>query len=299
MSGSMAASRREFPRVGPRIVPCVQGLERDRGWVARSTVMALLSALVAVNGEASETPAPAAHDVSEARRVVAHAMGRAPAQWRDLFDGCSLAGSRVATKPADRAMTWWWVEEGTIVADSTTDPNDDAWRLSAGELSDFVLERDGRTSRDGKGDSGMPFCRRHGGGADWRDGPQVDIHPPARWRAGLIDETREGRAWGSPRRGGVSDARPTMAGGPAPFRYARDPEEWNRMCIAALGGRVLVKLNGVRVRDVNRADGLFDEAHTRCQVGRRGPLALHIHAREALRIEFHCRWIATLDHESR
>lgn len=296
----MAASRRVFPRDGPRIVPCVQGLERDGGWVARSTVMPLLSALVAFNGEASETPAPAVHDVSVARRMFANAMGRTPAQWRHRFDGRALAGSRVATKPADRAMTGWRVEEGTIVADSTTDLDDDVWRLSAEKLSDFVLELACRTSRGLKGDSGVPFCSRHDGGAGWRDGPQVDIHPPARWRAGFIDdETREGRAWISPRRGGVGDARPKMAGRPAPFRYAGDPEEWNRMCIAALGGRVRVELNGVLVRDVNLADGLFDEAHTRCRVGRRGPLALHIHARDALRIEFHCHRIATLDHESR
>ncbi len=269
--------------------------------MARLVVGALLAVLVALRCVASEAPPRAVPDAAEARRVLTETLRRAEGRWRDLFDGRSLAGWRVAAKPVDRARTWWRVEQGVIVADSTVDPDHDyVWLLSEEAFSDFVLEFEFRTPRGLNGNSGVQFRSRYDEDAGWLDGPQVDIHPPGPWRTGFIyDETREVRAWISPRLSRVGDARPEMAGGPASFRYAGDPEEWNRMRIVALGGRVLVELNGVLVRDANLEDVLFDEVHARRRVGRRGHLALQIHARDALRIEFRRLRIAAFDDDLR
>jgi len=235
----------------------------------------------------------------KARQVLEGVIRQAEGRWRELFDGRTLAGWRVCAKPSDLERTWWRVEHGAIVADSTGDRDHDyVWLLSEDEFADFVLELEFRTPRGGTGNSGVQFRSRYDESTYWLDGPQVDLHPPGPWRTGFIyDETREVRAWISPRLARVGDARPEMAGGPAPFHYAGDPEEWNRFRIAAWGGRVLVELNGVMVRDADLQEVLFDEVHARRRVGRRGHVALQIHARDALRIEFRRIRIASLDDE--
>lgn len=289
------------PRLGREIFAVFQGLDGGGRSVVRPLWVARLAAVAALACVAAEGVVRAVPDPADAERVFTDALRRAEGRWRDLFDGRSLAGWRVAAKPVDRVKPWWRVEEGVIVADSTNDPNHDyVWLLSEEEFADFVLEFEFRTPRGLNGNSGVQFRSRYDADAGWLDGPQVDIHPPAPWRTGFIhDETQEVRAWISPRLARVGDVRPEMAGGPAPFRYAGDPEEWNRMRIIAIGGRVLVELNGVLVRDAMLEDVLFDEVHARRRVGRRGHLALQIHARDALRIEFRRLRIAAFDDESR
>jgi hypothetical protein len=67
------------------------------------------------------------------------------------------------------------------------------------------------------------------------------------------------------------------------------------MRIAVVGGRVVVELNGTIVQDADLAPVLWDEIHQRRNVGRRGCIALQLHARDELFLEFRNIRIAHLD----
>jgi hypothetical protein len=114
-----------------------------------------------------------------------------------LFNGKDLSGWHVQCRPADRARSFWKVEDGAIVCDSMgRNDHDYVWLMSDEEFADFELRLQFQAYRDSPGNSGVQFRSRFDPSVDggWLDGPQVDIHPPAdmSWRTGLIyDETRE------------------------------------------------------------------------------------------------------------
>jgi hypothetical protein len=117
--------------------------------------------------------------------------------WERLFDGKSLAGWRVEAKPADRGKTFWTVVDGTIQCDSMGRPDHDhVWLVSEREFGDFELRLQVRGFIDSPGNSGVQVRSRYDQEMGWLHGPQVDVHPPAPWRTGLIyDETWETRRW--------------------------------------------------------------------------------------------------------
>jgi hypothetical protein len=74
----------------------------------------------------------------------------------------------------------------------------------------------------------------------WLHGPQVDIHPPAPFRTGLIyDETREARRWIHP---SLPDWQIEPAQAPHDFHW--DLHGWNRLRLVCQGTRVDTWLNG-------------------------------------------------------
>lgn len=207
----------------------------------------------------------------------------APAQWRSLFDGRTLAGWRVEARPEDRSKTFWQVRDGAIVCDSLGRKDHDyVWLVSDEEFSDFELTLEVRGFADSPGNSGLQFRSRYDTALGWLHGPQVDIHPPAPWRTGLIyDETRETRRWIFP---SLKDWNIEPSQGPASWRW--EANGWNQIRLICQGLRIRTEVNGVAIADYDGAGVLDDAAHQAHNVGRRGHLALQLHSRDELHIAY-------------
>ncbi len=216
----------------------------------------------------------------------------AAAPWVPLFDGATLAGWQVRCLPADAGKTFWTVREGAIECDSLGRKDHHyVWLMHEREWGDFELELEFQAFRASPGNTGVQIRSRYdvspeapNGG--WLDGPQVDVHPPAPWRTGLIyDETRTERRWIFPSRPNARlEPRPTPPG--FTFGYAEDGNRWNRLRIVARGTVIRTELNGVTTAEYDGAGTLDNEAHRRLGVGLRGQVALQLHNRDELKVRF-------------
>jgi CubicO group peptidase (beta-lactamase class C family) len=210
-------------------------------------------------------------------------------EWTSLFNGRDLTGWTVKCQPQDRDKTFWKVEDGAILCDSTgRQDHNYVWLVSDQEFADFELRLKFQAYADSPGNSGLQFRSRFddvvSGG--WMNGPQVDIHPPTSmsWRTGLIyDETREERRWIFP---SLPDSRmpPEFAPPRHVFKYANDG--WNELTLVCQGTRVRTILNGIVRTDWQGAGVLDNEAHQQHNVGRTGHFALQLHSGDELKIRF-------------
>jgi hypothetical protein len=212
--------------------------------------------------------------------------------WIDLFDGHSLAGWSVRCLPQDAGKEFWSVRHGAIECDSRgrTD-HDYVWLMHGRELRDFELELEFQAFRCSAGNSGVQVRSRYDDAATaprrgWLDGPQIDIHPPAPWRTGLIyDETRTQRRWIHPSRPNARlEALPVPAG--FVFHYAEDSDRWNRLRIVCRGTTITTELNGIAIASYDGASLLDDAAHRALRVGTEGHIALQLHAKDELHMRF-------------
>jgi hypothetical protein len=216
------------------------------------------------------------------------AAATAPASdWTSLFDGRSLAGWHVESLPRDRGKALWQVRSGAITCDSLGQPDHDyVWLVSDGEYGDFELRLQVRGFSRSHGNSGIQFRSRYDRDAGWMDGPQVDVHPPAPWRTGLLyDETREAKRWIFP---SLPDWRIESGRGPREWtwRQAGEGSGWNDIRLAAIGMHVTTVVNGITIADFDGTGVLDDEAHRRHGVGRRGHLAFQLHKDDELLVQF-------------
>jgi hypothetical protein len=217
---------------------------------------------------------------------------RPAAGWVDLFDGGTLAGWTVRCLPADAAKTFWTVREGAIHCDSIGRKDHHyVWLVHEREWADFELELEFQAFRASPGNTGVQIRSRYDGSSaapngGWLDGPQIDVHPPAPWRTGLIyDETRTEKRWIFPSlTSSRIEPRPTPAG--FSFRYAEDGGGWNQLRIVARGTTITTRLNGVTMADFDGAGVLDNEGHRRLDVGLRGHIALQLHVRDELKVSF-------------
>jgi hypothetical protein len=218
------------------------------------------------------------------------------ADWRSLFDGRTLAGWHVASLPADEGKVFWQVRDGAITCDSLGRPaHDYVWLVSDGEYADFELRLLVRGFRRSPGNSGVQFRSRYDPAAGWLDGPQVDVHPPAAWRTGLLyDETRETKRWIFP---SLPDWRIEPAQGPREWRWRQSDEGdgWNEIHLTARGMRITTVVNGITIADFDGAGILDDDAHRRHGVGRRGHFALQLHQNDELLIQYRDIRVRVLD----
>jgi hypothetical protein len=114
------------------------------------------------------------------------------------------------------------------------------------------------------------------------DGPQVDVHPPAAWRTGLIyDETRETRRWISP---SLKDSKIDASYAPKSWKWNDD--DWNTLWIRCAGTRIQTRVNDVSITDFDGDGVLNDEAHRRHDVGLKGNIALQLHVNDDLLIQY-------------
>jgi hypothetical protein len=224
--------------------------------------------------------------------LVAATAGAAPASWVSLFDGKSLAGWKVRCLPADSEKAFWRVHDGAIECDSLGRKDHQyVWLMHESEWADFELELEFQAFRASPGNTGVQIRSRYDASPSapnggWLDGPQIDIHPPAPFRTGLIyDETRTEKRWIFPSRPSSKiDPQPTAPG--FTFRYAEDGGGWNQLRIVARGTHITTALNGVTQADFDGAGVLDNDGHRKLNVGLRGHIALQLHVRDELKVRY-------------
>ncbi len=212
----------------------------------------------------------------------------APAtEWVPLFDGATLNGWHVACRPEDAGKGFWKVDNGAITCDSRGRKDHHyVWLVSDREYGDFELKLKVRGFRDSAGNSGVQIRSRYDEEAGWMNGPQVDVHPPAPWRTGLVyDETWETRHWIYPR---LSNARIDESYAPEnwTWKYADEGDGWNSLQIRCRGPRIKTVVNGNVITDRDFSGILDDEAHRAHNVGLRGHIALQLHNKDELYIQY-------------
>jgi hypothetical protein len=220
--------------------------------------------------------------------------------WVPLFNGKDLDGWVVISTPKDRGKKFWRVEDGTIVVNSMGRKDHDyLWLMTEKEYGDFELRMKFQAYRDSPGNSGVQVRSRYDDRPDatrggWMHGPQVDVHPPAPWRIGLIyDETWEERRWISP---SLEDWNidETYAPEAWRFEYADQGDGWNELQIICQGTKIRTVFNDLVMTDYDGAGVLDNEAHQAHVVGMRGHIALQLHAGHELRIRFKDIWLREL-----
>lgn len=204
-------------------------------------------------------------------------------EWQSLFDGRTLDGWRVEAKPADRGKEFWTVVNGAIQCDSLgRKEHDYVWLVSEREFGDFELRLKVRGFGESSGNSGVQVRSRYDREMGWLHGPQADIHPPAPWRTGLIyDETWETRRWIHP---SLKDWNISREQGPKEFKW--NSEGWNEIRIVCRGTKIRTEVNGIVITDADLGAVLTDEAHRKRNVGLRGHIALQLHSKDELKIQF-------------
>ncbi len=136
--------------------------------------------------------------------------------WLMLFDGDTAWGWSA------EGAAKWKVVNGAIVSDG----GDAGWLRTNTQFADFVLKLEFQTAADGN--SGV-FLRAKKGAEPQKSGYELqifDAHPKFP-TGGIVDHA-------------------------APLRKAKlDPAKWHEYEIVALGSRILVKLDGKKVVDLN------------------------------------------------
>ncbi len=204
--------------------------------------------------------------------------------WTPLFNGKDLDGWQVRCKPADKDKSFWKVRQGAIVCDSMGQGKHDyVWLMTTAEYGDFELRLKVRGHAPAsRGNSGVQIRSRYDDKDGWLDGPQVDIHPPAPWRTGLIyDETRGTRRWISPSLKGSAIDRDQ-----APEKYLWHDDDWNDLYVRCEGTKILTRLNELTMTDFDGKGVLDDESHREHNVGFSGHIGLQLHTGDELLIEF-------------
>jgi len=219
--------------------------------------------------------------------LIAGALDAQETGWIPLFDGRTLDGWHVACKPEDRAKTYWKVQDGAVTCDSRGRPDHDyVWLVNEKEYGDFELRLAVRGYRESSGNSGVQVRSRYDRAAFWLDGPQIDIHPPAPWRSGLIyDETRKTQRWIYPslRNWEIDESHAPRGWS---WKYADQGDGWNILRVVCSGPNITTSVNGVAAADL-KGDGILnDEAHRERNVGLRGHIALQLHAKDELFIQY-------------
>ncbi|MDQ8179575.1 ThuA domain-containing protein [Pelagicoccus sp. SDUM812005] len=237
------------------------------------------------------------------------------APWTSLFDGESLDGWHLRYDSEDDvSKTFVTVEDGTLLFDTTSDGKQKGiWLVSNHEYDDFELRMKIQSFSDSPGNSGIQVRSRYN---DRMEGPQIDIHPPAPFRNGLIyDMTQGNQRWIQP---SLPDHKvtPEQAGDPAKdywvhagddtehqtgasprqlpvpihldFIEANDQETWekgwNNIIIRCEGTRITTFVNEAMIADLD-GDGILNDAlHQAAHVGMRGHIAFQIHARGKLKL---------------
>jgi len=170
--------------------------------------------------------------------VVAATAALAP--WKPLWDGKTTAGWHEIGKGK------WAIEQGAIVGRHEAAEGEFCHLVTDREFKDFTVRLKYKSVR---GNSGLYFRIEEKGGSGV-SGFQAEIDPAN--DAGGLYETN-GRAW---------VVQPT----PEQVKTWFKPGEWNAMSVTAIGGNVMVHVNGIRSAAIVDAPGR-----------REGRIALQLH----------------------
>ncbi len=215
--------------------------------------------------------------------IVLFALSAFGQRWESLFDGKSLNGWRVEAKATDQAKGFWKAVNGAIECDSLgRKQHNYVWLINEHEFGDFELRLKVMGFKESPGNSGVQVRSRWDASMEWLNGPQVDIHPPAPWRTGLIyDETRETRRWIYP---SLKDWNIAPEQGPKQWKW--NAEDWNDILITCKGGHIKTQVNGFTITDADLGAVLNDAAHQKRNAGMKGHIALQLHANDELKIRY-------------
>jgi hypothetical protein len=204
-----------------------------------------------------------------------------------LFDGKTLKGWHVSAKPADRDKGFWKVENGLVTCDSRGRADHNyVWLMTDNEYADFDLTLKIRSFRESAGNSGVQVRSRYDEAAGWLDGPQIDVNPPAAWRTGLIyDETREVKRWIFPV---TKDWRIDESSAPKQWKWKHSDEGdgWNDLRVVCRGTSIKTWVNRLPAADFKGEGVLDDEAPRKHNVGLKGHIALQLHIKDDLYIQY-------------
>jgi hypothetical protein len=205
-----------------------------------------------------------------------------------LFNGENLNGWVEKKAPRDRNYIFFRVIDGTIMANSLNNPEHDyAWLYSEKEYADFELKYQFRAFKTSSGNSGVQVRSRYNDEEFWMNGPQVDIHPPEPWRTGMVwDETRGVQRWVFPNIPKNAWVNESMQRKTIIFYFAEETNQWNVMRIRCKGTSIEAWLNGVKITNFDGEGILNDETHRELNVGMKGHIALQIHEKDALILQF-------------
>jgi hypothetical protein len=216
--------------------------------------------------------------------------------WETLFNGINLEGWEVKRQPQDKSKGFWTVKNGAIECNSMGKAEHNyVWLMTEREFGDFNLQLQFQIFKSSPGNSGVQFRSRfdesvtaRAGG--WLNGPQVDIHPPTPFRAGLIYAETDGvNRWIYPSmpnwKIGENDV-PKSALQTKLIYADENQDAWNTMEIVCEGMKIRTFVNGNLVTNFN-ADGLLnDSIHKQKNVGASGKIALQLHASDELLIRY-------------
>jgi len=214
--------------------------------------------------------------------------------WQSLFNGINLDGWKIVCRKEDEGKQFWKAENGTIECNSIGKPDHNyVWLMSNEEFKDFQLRLNFQAFKESKGNSGVQFRSRYepeakNGGL--LNGPQIDIHPPIPFRTGLIyDETDGVNRWIYPsmKSWGIAEKDVPETALKNVLVYADDDKDaWNSMELICKGMKIRTFING---REISVFDGtgiLDDSLHQQKNVGRKGKIALQLHASDELLIKY-------------
>jgi len=216
--------------------------------------------------------------------------------WEDLFNGKNLDGWEIKCQPKDRGKEFWAVKNGVIECNSIGKPDHNYfWLMHKNEYSDFNLRLKFQIFKSSTGNSGVQFRSRYDSSetareGGWLNGPQVDIHPPTPFRAGLIyDETDAVNRWIHPSKPdwkiGENDV--PKAALQTKLVYAdENPDAWNTMEIVCEGMKIRTFVNGKLVTNFDATGILDDAVHKEKNVGSSGQIALQLHSSDELLIRY-------------
>ena len=216
--------------------------------------------------------------------------------WATLFNGKNLDGWEVKCQPQDKNKTFWSAKNGAIECNSIGRAEHNyVWLMNEKEFGDFEVQLKFQVFKSSPGNSGVQFRSRFDESATareggWLNGPQVDIHPPTPFRAGLIyDETDGVNRWIYPSMPnwevGENDV-PKTALQTKLFYADNNPDAWNTMEISCRGMKIKTIVNGNHVTDFDAKGILDDEIHKQKNVGTSGKIALQLHANDELLIRY-------------
>jgi hypothetical protein len=169
-----------------------------------------------------------------------------------LFNGKDLAGWEGDAK-------LWTVQDGVLVGKSAGIPYND-FLATTKTYGDFVLRFQVRLVEN-KGNSGVQFRSKRVPDSHEVSGYQADI-APGMW-GNLHDEARRNRPLASPR--------------PEDLKKALKVDDWNDYEVQAVGNKITMSLNGVRMVEYTEEDA---------KIPRDGIIATQIHGGGPMEVRF-------------
>jgi len=216
--------------------------------------------------------------------------------WEDLFNGLNLDGWEIKCRAEDKGKEFWTVKNGVIECNSIGRPDHHYfWLMHKNEYADFNLRLKFQIFKSSNGNSGIQFRSRYDSSekareGGWLNGPQVDIHPPTPFRAGLIyDETDGVNRWIHPSMPDwkISENDVPKSALQTKLVYADENQDaWNTMEIVCEGMKIRTFVNGKMVTNFDATGILNDAVHKEKNVGTSGQIALQLHSSDELLIRY-------------